>query len=143
MYATKEAVIAKEHMNQIEPTIFYIDLRAYGKDFDKYIERAKDEYGVRFARCRVSGIEEIPETRNLRIRYETEDGKLLEEEFDLVVLSIGFTPSENVKELARSLGIELNEYGFCKTQTFNPMKLPDQEFLSAARSLRPRIFLKP
>ena len=56
MYATKEAVIAKEHMNQIDPTIFYIDLRAYGKDFDKYIERAKEEYGVRFVRCRVSGI---------------------------------------------------------------------------------------
>jgi len=52
MYATKEAVIAREHMNQIEPTIFYIDLRAYGKDFDKYIERAKNEYGVRFVRCR-------------------------------------------------------------------------------------------
>ncbi len=122
MYATKEAVIAREHMNQIEPTIFYIDLRAYGKDFDKYIERAKNEYEVRFVRCRVSGIEEIPETRNLKIRYETEDGKLLEEEFDLAVLSIGFTPSENVKKLAKNLGIELNEYGFCKTQTFNPME---------------------
>ncbi|NIU38631.1 FAD-dependent oxidoreductase [Candidatus Bathyarchaeota archaeon] len=122
MYATKEAVIAREHMNQIEPTIFYIDLRAYGKDFDKYIERAKDEYGVRFVRCRVSGIEETPETQNLKIRYETEDGKLVEEEFDLVVLSIGFTPSENVKKLAKNLGIELNEYGFCKTQSFNPME---------------------
>ncbi len=122
MYATKEAVIAREHMIQIEPTIFYIDLRAYGKDFDKYIERAKNEYGVRFVRCRVSGTEEIPETRNLKIRYETEDGKLVEEEFDLVVLSIGFTPSENVKKLAKNLAIELNEYGFCKTQTLNPME---------------------
>jgi len=122
MYATKEAVIAREHMNQIEPTIFYIDLRAYGKDFDKYIERAKNEYGVRFVRCRVSGIEEIPETQNLKIRYETEDGRVLEEEFDLVVLSIGFTPSENVKKLAKKVGIELNEYGFCKTQTFNSME---------------------
>ncbi|UCG45431.1 MAG: CoB--CoM heterodisulfide reductase iron-sulfur subunit A family protein, partial [Candidatus Bathyarchaeota archaeon] len=122
MYATKEAVIAKEHMNQIEPTIFYIDLRAYGKDFDKYIERAKNESGVRFVRCRVSGIVEIPETKNLKIRYETEDGRLFEEEFDLAVLSIGFTPSENVKKLANNVGIELNEYGFCKTQTFNPME---------------------
>jgi heterodisulfide reductase subunit A len=43
MYATKEAVIAKEHMNDIDPTIFYLDMRAYGKDFDKYVERAKKE----------------------------------------------------------------------------------------------------
>jgi len=122
MYATKEAVIAREHMNQIEPTIFYIDMRAYGKDFDKYIERAENEYGVRFVRCRVSDVEEIPKTQNLVIRYETEDGKLHEEEFDLVVLSVGFTPSENVKKLAKNLGVELNENGFCKTQTFNPLE---------------------
>jgi heterodisulfide reductase subunit A len=122
MYSTKEAVIAREHMNQIEPTIFYIDLRAYGKDFDKYIERAKNEYGVRFVRCRVSGVEEIPKTKNLRIKYETEDGKLREEEFDLVVLSIGFTPSENVKKMAKNLEVELTKYGFCKTQPFLPME---------------------
>ncbi|MGD8505117.1 MAG: CoB--CoM heterodisulfide reductase iron-sulfur subunit A family protein [Candidatus Bathyarchaeota archaeon] len=122
MYATKEAVIAREHMSQIEPAIFYIDLRAYGKDFDKYIERAKNEYGVRFVRCRVSRLEEIPETKNLKIRYETEEGRLHEEEFDLVVLSVGFAPSENTKKLAKSLGVELNEHGFCKTQTFHPMR---------------------
>ena len=122
MYATKEAVIAREHMSQIEPTIFYIDLRAYGKDFDKYVERAKNEYGVRFVRCRVSEVQETPKTQNLRIRYETEDGKLREEEFDLVILSVGFTPSENVKKLAKNLGVELNEHGFCKTQPFHPME---------------------
>jgi len=121
MYATKEAVIAKEHMSQVEPTIFYIDLRTYGKDFDKYIERAKDEYGVRFVRCRVSGVEEMPKSQNLRIGYETEDGNLCEEEFDLVVLSVGFTPSENVKKLAKNLGVKLNKQGFCKTQPFHPV----------------------
>jgi len=122
MYATKEAVIAREHMIQVEPTIFYIDLRAYGKDFDKYIERAKNEYGVRFVRCRVSEVQEIPKTQNLRIRYETEDGGLHEEEFNLVVLSIGFTPSENVKKLAKNLDVELNEHGFSKTQPFHPLE---------------------
>ncbi|MFQ6065227.1 MAG: FAD-dependent oxidoreductase, partial [Candidatus Bathyarchaeia archaeon] len=122
MYSTKEAVIAREHMSQIEPTIFYIDLRAYGKDFDKYIERAKNEYGVRFVRCRVSEIEEMPKTQNLNIRYETEDGELHDEEFDLVVLSVGFTPSEDVKKLAKNLGVELNEHGFTKTQPFHPLE---------------------
>jgi len=122
MYATKEAVIAREHMIQIESTIFYIDLRAYGKDFDKYIERAKEEYGVRFVRCRVAEVKEMPEAQDLRIRYETEDGRLHDEEFDLVVLSVGFKPSENVKKLAKTLGVKLNEYGFCETQPFDPLE---------------------
>jgi heterodisulfide reductase subunit A len=97
-------------------------MRAYGKDFDRYVERAKNEYGVRFVRSRISRIDEVPETQNLRIRYEAEDGKILQEEFDLIVLSIGFTPSENVKKMARNLGIELDKYGFCNTQSYNPME---------------------
>jgi len=123
MYATKEAVIAKEHADQeVEPTIFFMDIRAYGKDFDKYITRAKEEYGVRFVRSRVSNVEEVPETKNLRIKYEDEEGKLVEEEFDLVVLSVGLSPPKNVKELASTVGIELNEYGFCQTDEFEPLK---------------------
>ncbi|UCH32875.1 MAG: CoB--CoM heterodisulfide reductase iron-sulfur subunit A family protein [Candidatus Bathyarchaeota archaeon] len=122
MYATKEAVIAREHMSQIEPTIFYMDLRAHGKDFDKYIERARNKYGVRFARCRVSEVKEISKTQSLKIRYETEDGTQHEENFDLVVLSVGFAPSETVEKLAKNLGVELNKYGFCKTRTFYPIE---------------------
>jgi len=122
MYATKEAVIAKEHMNQIEPTIFVMDVRAYGKDFDKYIERAKNEYGVKFVRCRVSSVEEMPETRNLKIKYESEDGKLIQEEFNLVVLTVGIKPAEDTKEIAEKLEVKLDNYGFFKTQTFTPIR---------------------
>ncbi|UCG45436.1 MAG: CoB--CoM heterodisulfide reductase iron-sulfur subunit A family protein, partial [Candidatus Bathyarchaeota archaeon] len=122
MYATKEAVIAKEHMNQIKPTIFVMDVRAYGKDFDKYIDRAKNEYGVRFVRCRVSSVEEDQETRNLKIRYESEDGKLIQEEFDLVVLTVGIRPADGIEELAEKLGVEIDKHGFLKTQTFTPIR---------------------
>ena len=121
MYATKEAVIAKEHMAQIEPTIFYMDMRAYGKDFDKYVERAKGEYGVRYLRHMVSLIREDPHTHNLLLRYEAESGEMVEEEFDLVVLSVGFEPSPGVRDLADRLGIELNGYGFCKTDLLSPL----------------------
>ncbi|RLI38639.1 heterodisulfide reductase [Candidatus Bathyarchaeota archaeon] len=121
MYATKEAVIAKEHTNQVESTIFYIDIRAYGKDFDKYIERAKDEYDVRFIRCRVSTVQENPQTQDLTIRYESKNGKIVEEEFNLVVLSIGFQPSKVIKELAEKIDVKLDEYGFCKTEEFSPL----------------------
>ena len=120
MYTTKEAVIAKEHMNLIEPTIFTMDIRAYGKDFDKYIERARDEYGIRYIRSRVASITEIADSRDLKIQYESEDGKIYEEIFNLVVLAVGVQPNHTAKDLAKVLGIELNEYGFCKTNTFSP-----------------------
>ena len=122
MYTTKEAVIAKEHMNFIETTIFTMDIRAYGKDFDKYIERAKHEYGVRYIRRRISSISEIPDSKDLKIRYETEEGKVIEEIFNLVVLAVGAQPNRSAKELAQKLNLELNEYGFCKTASFNPVE---------------------
>ncbi|GAH14755.1 unnamed protein product, partial [marine sediment metagenome] len=87
MYTAKEAVIAKEHFDVINPTIFCMDIRAYGKDFDKYIERAKHEYGVRYIKSRISSISEIPESKDLKIRYETENGEVVEEIFNMLILS--------------------------------------------------------
>jgi heterodisulfide reductase subunit A len=122
MYATKEAVIAKEHENLVEPTIFFMDMRAYGKDFDKYIERAKEEYGVKFVRCRVSSVQEDPKSQDLIIRYETEGGELVSEVFNMVVLSVGFQPSDQVKELAERIGVDVDGYGFCVTDEFAPLE---------------------
>ena len=122
MYTAKEAVIAHEHMHQIKPTIFSMDVRAYGKDFDKYIIRAQEEYGVQYIRSRISSIKEVPETKDLRIRYETEDGKVMEEDFHMVVLAVGLNPPNDNKYLAEKFGIELNEFGFAKTDKFNPVQ---------------------
>ena len=122
MYATKEAVIAKEHAPEIEPTIFYMDMRAYGKDFDKYIERAKKDYGVRYIRSRVSHVREDPNTNHLTIHYETEEGEMISEEFDLVVLSVGLEPTRSHQEIARIFDIDLNPYGFAKTSIFSPLQ---------------------
>ncbi len=121
MYATKEAVIAKEHFNDIEPTIFYMDMRSYGKDFDRYIDRARDEHGVRFVRCRVSHTEEDPETKDVKLVY-TEGNELKEEMFDLVVLSVGVKPSDEVRQLSERLGVRLNEFGFCETPSLHPLE---------------------
>jgi len=121
MYATKEAIVAKEHDHQIEPTIFYIDLRAYGKGFENLVRRAKEEHGVRYIRSMISQVLEIPETKNLLVRYRDESGSLREEEFELVVLAVGMRPSAKGQELARKLGIELNEHGFAKTSACNPV----------------------
>lgn len=122
-YAVKEAVIAKEHMGgSLEAAIFYIDMRTFGKDFDKYQKRAADEYGVRFVRSKVSLIEEVPGTRNLIVTYETEDGKIEHEGFELVVLSVGFNPPTTARQLAQKLGIELNNYGYCETTRLDPLQ---------------------
>lgn len=126
MYATKEAIIAKEHDPRIEPTIFYIDIRSFGKGFEPYIARAKSEQGIRYIRCMVSSVKEVPETNNLRIayvKYQGEDGKrpiVHEEEFDLVVLSVGLRPSNETHALADRLGLALNEFGFVDVPLYDP-----------------------
>ena len=122
MYTAKEAVIAHEHMHQIKPTIFNMDVRAYGKDFDKYIIRAQEEYGVRYIRSRISSIKEVPETKDLRLSYETEDGEVIEEDFHMVILAVGLNPPNDTKYLAEKFGVELNDYNFAKTDTFNPVQ---------------------
>jgi len=122
MYGMKEAVIAKEHTpTKLEPTIFYMDLRAYGKEFDAYYNRAKEEWGIRFVRSRVAGVTEDPLTGNLFVHY-VEDETPKTEEFDMVVLSIGMQPPKEVEKLAEALGIELNKYKFCHTKAFSPLE---------------------
>ena len=120
MYATKEAIIAREHDPNVEPTIFYMDIRSFGKDFERYIERAEQEYGVRYVRSMVGMVTEVPGTGNLRVRHATPDGKNVEEEFDMVVLSVGLKPPEGTRELAERLGVALNEYGFAEPPPFQP-----------------------
>ncbi len=122
MYATKEAIIGKEHAKGLEPTIFFMDIRAHGKDFDRFVNRAKDEYGIRYIRSIPSTVKELQQTKNLLLTYVKEDGTLCEEEFGMVVLSVGLTPPKEAAELARNLGIDLEEHGFCKTVRENPVQ---------------------
>ena len=119
-YAVKESIVAKEHSPlDLEETIFFMDMRTYGKDFDKYYNRAKEEYGIRFLRSKVYEVEEKDGTGNLTIKYLTEDNKLKSEEFDLVVLSAGFRPSQRAIDLGKRLGVQLNKYGFCNMIPFS------------------------
>ncbi|MBA7528335.1 Ferredoxin--NADP reductase [subsurface metagenome] len=120
MYSTKEALITKEHAPDTQTSIFYMDMRAYGKDFDKYIKRAESEYGVRYVRSRIPEVEEDLNTHNLRIKYETDDGTLASEEFEMVVLSVGLEAPKSAKEIAEKFNIQLNSYNFAQTGTFEP-----------------------
>ena len=120
MYATKEAVMAREHDADIEATIFYNDIRAFGKGFERYYEGAKNEHGVRYLRSIISTVKELQQSKNLLLQYALDDGTVQEEEFDLVVLSVGMTPAPQAKEMAQRLGVELDHYGFVNTREFSP-----------------------
>ncbi|MBC8401094.1 MAG: FAD-dependent oxidoreductase [Candidatus Marinimicrobia bacterium] len=121
MYATKEAIIAKEHAgDELECDIFFMDMRAFSKGFDEYYQRAKT-CGVNYIRCRIPAVAEDPHTNNLIIKYLTEGDQIKTREYDLVVLATGIVPPATIGKTADILDIALNEYNFCQTKTFQPV----------------------
>jgi heterodisulfide reductase subunit A len=121
-YVQKQVILAKDHDADTEAVIFHNDIRSFGKDFERFYQRAENLPGVRFIRSYVEIGREIPETKNVTIRYATADEGVKEEEFDLVVLGIGLAPPANVERFAEQFGVELNDHGFCKTNPVNPME---------------------
>ena len=122
MYAVKEAMIAKEHIHgELNTAIFYMDMRTFGKDYEKYFLRARDKEGIRFVRSRVHTVTEIPETGDLIVSYADESGQIKEEIFSMVVLSVGLTIPDSAVQLAERLGIDLDEYHFAVTSPFAPV----------------------
>jgi heterodisulfide reductase subunit A-like polyferredoxin len=122
MYATKEAMIAKEHSPGMDVHIFMMDMRAFSKGYWSYFERAKQRYGIQYHRSRVSSLQEDPLSNDLILQYCDENGESHVEQFDMVVLSVGMEISESVKELGKQIGVELDQYGFCHTVQFNPLE---------------------
>ena len=121
-YAIKQAIVAKEHLSTVEPTIFFIERRTQGKDFDKYAERAQHEYGVKFVISGVSEVIEDLETHDLMVKFVDEDDIPRALPFDMVVLSVGLHAPASALELARALGIRLNQYRFALTKPFSPLE---------------------
>ncbi len=122
MYATKQAILAKEHIEGAAPTIFFMDVRAQGKGFDRYYERAKAEHGVRYVRSMISRVTGHPETGELKVHYYDEAGQAQDETFDLVILSCGLRPNAASVELAQKLGLAQDAFGFAQAQGLNPLK---------------------
>jgi heterodisulfide reductase subunit A len=121
-YAQKQVLLTKDHNAEAECTIFHNDIRAHGKDFERFYQRVEGLPGIRFIRSYVSIGEEIPESKNVTIRYSTPDDGVKEEEFDMVVLSVGLNPPADAESLARIFGIELNPHGFCEVNPANPLE---------------------
>jgi heterodisulfide reductase subunit A-like polyferredoxin len=134
MYATKEAVIAREHCGgDLDCHVYYMDMRCFGKDFEKYYNRAKDEYGIQFRRCKVSAVQRKGQRdkgiegqsdgtdEDLLISYEDEAGTLKEEQYDMVVVSTALAANPRVVEMAKRIGVATDEQGFVKTDRFEPV----------------------
>ncbi len=123
MYAVKQTIIAKEHENDLECTIFYIDMRAFGKGFESFYNRAKDNYGTRFIRSQVSSLKDNPVSGNMVVKYSNTDNgeKVTEEEFDMVVLSVGMVANNSISPMAEMAGTGCNRYGFMQNKPFNSL----------------------
>ncbi|MBA3004716.1 MAG: CoB--CoM heterodisulfide reductase iron-sulfur subunit A family protein, partial [Desulfurivibrio sp.] len=118
MYAIKEAMVAKEHDPEVEITIYYMDMRTQGKGFDAAQKKA-ESMGIKFVRAKVADV--MPWDKNLKLTYSTMDGKHSFEPYDIVVLSVGLDAPADAKNLGEIAGFALNEYDFCKTETFAPL----------------------
>jgi heterodisulfide reductase subunit A-like polyferredoxin len=121
-YAIKQAMIAKEHSSEpLDTAIFYIDVRTHGKDFERYYNRAKEEMGIRFIKSRINNVLAGEREGSLKIRYADEAGRMVQEDFDIVVLSVGLdTPQESL-DLTKEIGVELDHYNFVNTSSFDPV----------------------
>jgi len=121
-YTQKQVILTKDHDPSAECTIFHNDIRSYGKDFEAYYKRTAELPGIRFFRSYASIVREEPESKNLIVRYSTTDEGVKEEEFDMVVLSVGLNPPADFDGLARKFGVDLESHGFCKAAPTNPMQ---------------------
>ena len=138
MYAIKEAVIAKEHAgSDLECTIFYMDMRTHGKDFERYYDDARNKHGVRFIKSRIPAIDTVKGRDELGITYVNEDMVPTTESFDLVVLSVGMETPESLKDLAERLRIDLTPGYFCRE------RFVSSRGHKSGRDFRVRCFCRP
>ncbi len=121
-YTQKQVILTKEHDADAECVVFHNDIRSHGKDFERFYEKTEKLPGVRFIRSYPSVVSENPENKNITLRYSSPEDGVKEEEFDMVVLSVGLNPPAGYTDLAKKFGIALNAHGFCKGNPVDPMQ---------------------
>lgn len=121
-YTQKQVILTKHHYDNVECTIFHNDIRSFGKDFERFYQRAEQLPGVNFIRSYAAIEKEIPGSQNVVVRYATNDEGVQREEFDMVVLSVGLNPPGAYREISEKFGIDLNSHGFAQSESSNPIK---------------------
>jgi len=121
MASIKEALLAKDRLGpRLEAAIFYMDMRAFGKSFERYRQNAENDHGIRFERARIHSVTPDMKTGAPVIRYVHTDGTCLSETFDLVVLAVGQRPARGTADISEMTGVALNPWGFARTESFSP-----------------------
>jgi heterodisulfide reductase subunit A len=124
MFTAKQVALAKQLDPDLQVTVFFMDLRAFGKDFEAYIDRVQALPGVSYRRAMPSAVRQLQQSRDLLVTSIGEDTRLREDRFDLLVLATGFAPPQGMQDLARRLGIALNDYGFARSGSYHPTHTP-------------------
>lgn len=122
MQAAKDAIILGEHLDDVQTTVFFMDIRAYGKHFDRFIDKAEIEQGCRFLRARISSVEFDPKTDDVVVQYSMNGSEVTTEAFDMLVLSVGLVMNPEQRKGLEGLGIPLNDYGFIKVPPYEPVR---------------------
>lgn len=135
MYAIKEALVTKEHDPEVDITIYYMDIRTQGKDFDAARERA-EAIGIKFVRAKVADV--TPWDNHLKLTYSTLDGQHKFDSHDMVVLSVGLESPKDAQKIADITKIDLNHYDFCKTGTFTPLETSQKGIVVAGAFQGPK-----
>jgi heterodisulfide reductase subunit A len=135
-YAIKQAIQAIDHNRPLSVTIFHTDLRTHGKNFERLFNQAK-ERGISFERCRVHAVQAGESPKSVNLRFVTENGRQMDEDFDLVVLSVGIEPPLEAAALAERTGIELTPEGFAATSCFSPVSTSRSGIFACGRFLGP------
>lgn len=123
MYATKEAILAKQRLgNDLDCQIFIMDERAFNKEYSKYFSKARDQHQIQYSRCRVSSLQEDPDSHDVIVKYAEPGGQIKQQRYEMVVLATGLQPPSSATQLSEKFNIELNEHGFCRTEKFTPLQ---------------------
>ena len=135
MFTAKEAILAKEYAPKTDVTVFYLDVRSCGKNFDNILTQAQS-LGTKYVRTMISEVKEDPVTENLAIRY-VDAGTRQSSEFDLVVLAAGIRPAARLQETAQLLQLPLNEFGFVQVDPLDPVSTKRAGIFSVGGSQGP------
>jgi len=123
MYATKEAILAKQRLGgEVDCHIFIMDERAFNKEYSAYFAKARQQHGIQFTRCRVSAIQQDPDTHDLILNFADPNGQARQRRFEMVILAAGVQPPASAHHFTQMLDLELNDYGFCQTDKFTPLQ---------------------
>ncbi len=136
-YAIKQLVMVKSHYPDAQTAVFHNDIRTYGKGIEDLYNRTVKMEGVRFIRKSISKIKESRKSRNVLVTFISDDYKVQEEEFDIVVLSAGLNPAKDNKSLAQIMRLHLNQHGFCKSHILSPNETIRPGLYSGATFLAP------